>query len=516
MILLLLVGSVLLFCLVPESSRSGGWTNNVLRNWEDFGFAKLQGKLVSNPGGFEVFDRPQIYAGHRAYCLYPSYVIGHIFGGAGSVLLPFYLLLAVLVGISVTRLLGGNSFAALTACLVVFSPGYIRAAVGLDPLGAVVLLGFPALVLFIRLLGTKTPTWTSAAGLVFATTVFAALNWTSIFVFAAFFAWLLIHPAFSFRRIAGFAGLVIILVGSVGAISVMDKAQGAAATPTAGSMQHYFNSYLFGQIGYDGAPMNWTRACVRLISANIVGLLPVLIVFLFVAFRSIRKHGRPALLYLLPLGVTLLSILGMRNYFAHHPWMAATVLLIGLVLSMQLMLGTDPIASGPGTAPIEIPLSFAMAVLMGGLVYGSAVTLVSRASARDYDALITIVRQHTARTDPINIMPQNDPWLVENSARLASLFDRRLVLSNAQLFESQTSRPATPEYLLTLSRLDERFTLVAQTGNSESGLQETMNAMLHWYRTTIAQRRQGDRLEVSATYYLYKATGMTGGEQKEP
>lgn len=55
-------GCALLLYLVDDG-LGVGWPQNVVRNWEQFGFFNLHGKLVTNPGGFEATTNPDIYKG---------------------------------------------------------------------------------------------------------------------------------------------------------------------------------------------------------------------------------------------------------------------------------------------------------------------------------------------------------------------------------------------------------------------------------------------------------------------
>lgn len=72
------------------------WTHNVVRNWEEFGFFNLHGKLVTNPGGFEVATHPEIYPGHQPMSLYPAFICKKLFscrpGACFCITSPFRLL----------------------------------------------------------------------------------------------------------------------------------------------------------------------------------------------------------------------------------------------------------------------------------------------------------------------------------------------------------------------------------------------------------------------------------------
>src|SRR5262245_22109348 len=96
-----LLGSSLMYTLMPISTKDGCWTHNILRNWQHFGIIKSGGKLVQNPGGIDVLEQPETYGGHRPFFLYPSFCVGHIFGGAGRHGLLFYLVMTLAAAISI-------------------------------------------------------------------------------------------------------------------------------------------------------------------------------------------------------------------------------------------------------------------------------------------------------------------------------------------------------------------------------------------------------------------------------
>src|SRR5438034_4253382 len=129
---LVLMGAALMYLLMPISTRDGCWTHNILRNWEQVGLIKSGGRLVQNPGGFDVLEHPEIYTGHRPFFLYPSFWVGHLFGGAGEHGLPFYLVLTLGAAISIWALLGRTAFALTTAGVVALCPRSEERRVGKD------------------------------------------------------------------------------------------------------------------------------------------------------------------------------------------------------------------------------------------------------------------------------------------------------------------------------------------------------------------------------------------------
>src|SRR5271156_5672938 len=101
---LVLAGASWLTTLVDDGLGLD-WTHNVVRNWEQFGFFNLHGRLVYNPGGFQADTQPQIYLGHRPASLYPCFWTQELFRGAIAVNF-YYALVAAVVFLSIWQLLG--------------------------------------------------------------------------------------------------------------------------------------------------------------------------------------------------------------------------------------------------------------------------------------------------------------------------------------------------------------------------------------------------------------------------
>src|SRR5262245_1544212 len=88
LVLLLPAANVILHYFA-DNNLSHGWPSNVVRNWEQFGFGALKGKLVINPGGYEALTRPDVYAGHRPASLYPIYLGKQLGFGTNADTIPF-------------------------------------------------------------------------------------------------------------------------------------------------------------------------------------------------------------------------------------------------------------------------------------------------------------------------------------------------------------------------------------------------------------------------------------------
>lgn len=493
-VLWLLAGAIVLFYVLPETARNCSWTNNVLRNWEQFGFLNLQARLVQNPGGVGVFENPQVYLGHRAASLYPGFVVGHLFGGAGEYFLPFYLLLSLLVIVSIRGLLEYPYPGFLFAALVVFSPGYLRTATALDPLGVVVMLGFPVTFWLSQLLRVERLRAGHVALLVLLTAAFAALNWTCVFVFALLLAWLAKSRPGGFRRLTGFTALVFLCVVAVSVISVMDKAQGHESESLAARIRPFYNGYLFGPTGYDGAPMNWSKALARLVTANLVGLLPLVLFFAYVLGRAWKQFDTAVFGTVGTVAIAAAMVLGLRNYFAHHPWMAAPVLTLGMLLSLQSLL---QLAAKQKVTLLEPPQKAVTLAIIGSFAYGILLAFMLRVNSIEQNNFITFVRGHTARQTIIHI-PEGDVWLVQNSPRLTAMLDRVIAI------QSNGTATVRGDHVLTTKLAEQHGRLVAQSDNEKSWAVRLAELPLEWYRKTIVRRRVGDRLEMPPTYYLYR------------
>src|SRR5205823_9130683 len=140
-----LLFSAFVYEMIPGSNKDGLWQHNVLRNWKEYGFFRLGGKLVQNPGGHDAIDNPEIYTGHRAASLYVPYLMVFVAGETRRGELLFYLLLVVLTLGTAWRFLGRTPLGLSVGCAAVLSPGFARCSTNLDPLTIPVLFGLPVM-----------------------------------------------------------------------------------------------------------------------------------------------------------------------------------------------------------------------------------------------------------------------------------------------------------------------------------------------------------------------------------
>jgi hypothetical protein len=501
---LIVAGSAVLYSAAPLNTKEGAWAHVVLRNWEEYGWRNLGAKMVLNPAGSGIQEKRDLYTGHRPFILYFGYAVGHLTGRAGENGLPFYLLLTLLLGAAIWGLLGADDFALMTACAFALAPGYLRTTLTLDTLGIPVLLGFPVMLLAIRILQADKITLRTGLVLFALVALYGALNWTTAFAFAVTFAYLVVamraRPQrwILFTLIAGVAAVI------VGAISVLDK-QGGRTGGSSSSWAYFYNNYLIGPGGYHGYPMNWSRAIIRITAANLVGLLPLILLYAWGQYQGFRTRGRPSWLSVLPLAMAISTVAGMRNYFAHHPWMAAPVLIFGLIFSMRLLR-----VCAAGEPPAEPARSARPGALLKGafcmacLVYGLLVVLVLRLNSAEDDALMRLVWLHTSRHEILAYVPEQDPLLSQDVERLESLLDRKMIPLSELKNVAVPQTASLKRYLLTASQKEQAGRPVAQGKRDDFLGSKSASSLLEWYRTHIARRAKGDRLETASTYYLYQ------------
>jgi hypothetical protein len=498
--LCVLLFSAVIYRLVPASTRDGVWTHNVLRNWEEYGFFKLGGKLVYNPGGHNAIISPRIYTGHHAASLYLPYLVASLSGDTKRAGLLFHILLAALTMGTTWHFLGRTQMALMVGCAAVLSPGFVRCNTFFDPLAVPVLLGLPVMCWSRDLLQRPSITWKSAFLLAIVMAGYSLLNWTVVFAFGIFAAYLFAAPETSRRSLFLFCSVAGVAAASIVAVSVLNKMQSGATIDTPSRWSQYYNAYLFGPGGYMGNPMDWPKAILRLVAASVIGLLPLLSVCAWLIWRrGLNFYWRS----LSPFFAALLLIALMRNYFAQHPWMAASVLIFGMIFSISLLKAdrngrNDFRGPEVGTTHGFLAPAFAVA----SFLYCCAVVLLLRENSAGEDALRTLVQQNARRHDIIVVSRQTDALLAENAFRLSELFDRKIdVLDGLQ--PSTSDGIGESSFLLSASPPSNGRPELARTAHHDSFASDLARKILACYRRNIARRAKGDRLETEPVHYLF-------------
>jgi hypothetical protein len=257
---------------------------------------------------------------------------------------------------------------------------------------------------------------------------------------------------------------------------------------------------LFGAGGYGGIPMDWTTALRRIAVANLIGLMPFLIGILFVAWKSgIAKTFRIS--HFLPLTASGLCICVLRNYFAAHPWMAAPVLLIGLIatLKVQLDYQTQEIPE----KKTGIPNMYWAMIAIASLIYSLMIIEVFRLNSSTSDSIAKMVKTHTQRGDLLVIDPTSfgdrpvEKWL-------GDLCDRSAIQKNP--LNSIQKNGDTDFFILSIQSTKEGFVEVAKTSDFKNEPSQILSKLLRLYRNKISRRSESDSPLPIETYYLFSPT----------
>jgi len=492
--LLIAASSAALFFAQPDQSRNGGWAHSVLRNWSDYGFFRLGGQMVMNPGGHGALEDPHYYTGHRPHVLRAAYFVGCLTGQPGYDGWLFQVLLSLAVGLSIWFAFGKSLTASLLAFCTIVSPGFIRHSLILDTLAIPVLLGIPFLVWSARLLRAQPLGVAGWFLLLLLATTYTAINWTTGMALLIVSAYLLSSTGFKPQRVfpfliaAGFAAAVVL------AISVADKRAGGAG-PAEGLVA-LFNHYLFGSGGYGGWSMDWLTATRRIFVANVIGLAPLLLACSLTGLaHHWRKGFRPIIL--LPLIAALLCVALFRNYFATHPWMACPVFSLGILASMLSWF------SRIDHPPTKDPLAgtrLAVTVVVSAFVYSLAVSEIYRAYATDNTSAKALVRENTARADIIMC----DPSVLTQAVTIDWLelgCDRRFLPWSPSAVPASDS-DAGRVLLLTKEPFSASGTRIASTETDPGVLSKFIAAPLEWYRNWVAKRDGGEIAPAGVSYCL--------------
>lgn len=496
LLILVLAGGSWLTTLVDDG-LGVDWAHNVVRNWEQFGFFKLHGELVYNPGGYQSDSQPEIYAGHHPAGLYLVFAVQKILPGAGA--LVYYGVVAALVFFGIWYLLGRTQIAFLIAGVAVLTPGYLLWQTTLDPNLASVMAGFPFCAAVIWLLQKGPLRLTHAVGLLLLIIIYSAINWTTVFVQGILFAALMMLPAVSRRNLVTYAALAVVPMVLVVVTSFINKMTNNHSGSDAGFMI-MLRGYGWGNWGY-GLGLSTRTAFTRLLFVNLIGFFPLLAVLGVELWRG-RFSGwkdRNCLIFL-PLVAAAFCVAVLRNYFGHHPWMSCSFILLGLILSLVIWRARRAVGSVDENRAMPLiqwttlTVSFAYAFVV--------LSFYHLHNGQELDA-VRLIRNHTPRTATILVSRDTDPALAQMQDRLPELFDRHLVV----LDNTPDPDPATTNafWLTSASPPQGGHHLVAgDSGDAEPGRAPLIGKLLNWYTRSVAHRRQGDKMDFGAKYYLYQ------------
>jgi hypothetical protein len=506
-------GFIILLCLVlmghgltrylADGNTQSGWPNNVVRNWEQFGFWTLQGRMVANSAGFGALSNPEVYGGHRAASLYPVFVVKRLFAWTGAGTLAFDVVLCLLVVVSTWVLLGKGRLGWIAGAATGLCPGYIYYQGWLDPNAISLLLGLPFAAIVLPRLSKPSLSVLEVALLILLSAAYTLLNWTTVFAHGIFFACLLARRSLPRSRLALYLVMAGISVAVVGALSVLSKIGGAAGPGQAGAFKDFVAAYTWGPGGY-GSGMTTGKAALRLLFANTVGLLPLLLVGAWVLARGEKPADGSRWRSLWPLAAAILGVASMRNYFGVHPWMSVPMLLVGVVCSLRVLVVRESGAAAQTPAPSGRGMLAPAGFLAGCFAYAVVVTLMQRVHNAEAYSLLSMVRDHTVRADVIVLVQATDPQMAADAEVQMCCMDRRVVVLKDL---SDWSGWAERAFVVSRAKF-EQLPLVATTTPPAAASWPLVQDVLAWYAQRVARRVPGEQhFRFGTTCYLYELSG---------
>ncbi len=492
--LVMAVAGGVLFFGQSDQMRNGGWAHSVLRNWDEYGFFKLEGRMIINPGGHGVLDDPQYYTGHRPHVLRAAYFVGHLTGNPGHEGWLFQALLSGLVGWAIWKGLGQSLTSFLIAFCTVVSPGFIRNSLVLDTLAIPVLLGIPFLVLAALLLRKDQLRPINWLCLLLLCAIYTPINWTTGMALVVVFFYFVTSKQFKFGRIIALFAAAGVCATIVLGISVLDKKGGDSSV--AHALASLYNNYLFGSGGYGNIPMDWVTATRRIFVANIIALAPLICASgALVSAKSWRATF--SVMALLPLIASLACVALFRNYFATHPWMAAPVIILGCIATLLSWYDRSEIKPGPDLATTKVVvILISLVSFVYSLLLSQAYQIYSSGAAD----IKSMIRNNTGRADIVFC----DESVLEDGILLDWLAlgcDRKLLNWDDE-FGSTILRANRRLFLLTANPDSAIGALVADSASPLGPIAGFLNTPLEWYRAKVARRDVREVPDPSATYYL--------------
>jgi hypothetical protein len=476
-----------------------GWPSNVLRNWQEYGLSTLHGSLVNNPGGFEAVRQPDIYYGMSPWSLGLVYFCTQIFDWTGLGTLAFHIILSLLIMWGIWSLLGKNTFALLVTVLVILCPGYGRWLKGLDPNAISVLLGIPYSAVIVGLLKQPKVGVKACLTMVLATMVYLPLNWTTAWFLTPFGVFLLFLP--QVRRSIAVNYLLLTGIGSVAFViwSATSKAGVHSSVAVTPSGSHFLGGYTWGHEGYYQEGLSNIRMFIRVAFVVTAGLFPLFLIWTWKYWWTITRWNCLNRTSLLPIGTALLVIIGMRNYFVHHPWMAAPVVIVGLVFSLALLSVED----GKDCQLMSNCKQYWLVIILAGaFFYGLTILICFRVNSINNFSVIHLVREATVRSDWIAVVKELDPVTAAISSRLSDELDRHVILVN----EMKDLPRADNVVILSSHQIQEdgvKLIAQAEIDSSKAGF-VFLQKITTWFNLYISRRKVGDKIDYATDYYLYR------------
>lgn len=490
-----------------------GWDARVLRNWHEYGYGRLHGRVVINPGGIAPGEGVQVYPGYRGFSLLPLYVLYSATGSLWRSRLIFLVLLTLGLSFSIWRILGQTATALATATALCLSPGFLRWGIAWDPVPGTVFLGMPIILALVSAANPVThPKSTGLLALITLMTIlYAQIEWGA--VFALFVGWcallVLLWPGNRLRlALITVALLIAVQFGAV--LLIRQKSGHDASGHGFNELIAYFREYNFGKGGYGKGQITWSLALKRLAAASSVGLAPLWIVLAVVVGSVWHRLRSGVVVRLLPLAAALFAGLAMRNSMAEHQWIPCSFVGLGILLSLQLLWQPPFHSSATSIArPVTESTWFLALLIVAAFAYGRIIGGINRTKDAKMNALLSLVENHTPRPATVCLGPDlEEQFPIE---RAGPMLDRHV----HSLTTCPEAGDGQPSFIVNSKALPDYGPPVATATPREDPL---WAHVLAWYTSHVTHRKQTEFLQCSSyfLYERYRAHNYSQHRQSDP
>lgn len=483
----------------------------VLHNWHDYGWWHLRGGYVVNAGGIQPGESARILHGHLTTALWPHYLFCQLAGSQTAAYgLAYLMFIAFLLG-AFWWTFADKRMALLWGAAFAFSPAFLRSYLDVDPVSYGLLytaLLFPAGLKLLAEAPAKRSRTTAALLLMLLA---LSLDWPNALALAI---WAPLFLVLEGERVAWRRAFELLLpLGLFSAAlmvaMILHKQQGHI------SLAFLAKHYATGadvQAGSQG--IAWAVVFKRHLMASGIGWLPLWGLWLVALFRGPRVARGPWLLCLLPVVISLLLLLVMKDYFAAHQWLVAPLVANGLTASVWGLGLQRTRHQQPGNQAQTGRGWWWPVPLM--LVYALFFALFFRMNNAEKTLTHELLASHTPRQAVILLYPydhQKDSKPLEIAKRAELEFDRTVApyeVGRATLLAAG----GRPCFVLAKAPLPGGV-LVAQAERAQGLLDRLSGRVLDFYRQKISQRRKGDSSDWAGWLYLYRDTNTAGQVQHE-
>ncbi len=493
---IVLMGSVLY--VVMDHAACVDTEAVVLHNWQDYGWWTLRAGYVVNEGGLHSGDAVRILHGHLSTVLWPYHLVTLLTGSLSAAYGLVYLAFLILSLLAFWWAFADKRSALLWGFALACSPAFLRSFLDVDPVSHGLLYTAVLFPVGLRLLSGATTTRPRMAAALVLLMCVLSLDWPNAMALAIWAPlFLMLHGAhLNWRRAFWLLLPLGLFSAALMVLMILHKQQGLV------SLSFLAKHYTAGADVHAGDfGVAWLVAIKRHGMASGIGWLPLWGLWLVALFRRPSLSGSAWWLCLLPVGLSLLLLLVLKDYFAAHQWLVAPLVANGLTAAVwgldflrnrQRQTGTDAHRGWWWPLPLM-------------LAYGLVFALFFRMNNADKTLTHELLARHTPRQAVILLYPYDhtkDGKPLEIAKRASLEFDR-LVEPYEPGKGAQVTAGGRPCFVLAKAPLP-KGELVARAEVAHGFLDRVSGRVLDVYRQKISQRRKGDSSEWSGWLYLYR------------